>query len=198
MRMAKARGSADLRGELAEAANAADAARQALLHAARQWRPVTTAARGPALPLAVAARDLALWTCSIAYDDPAWTPSQGPSRATRQPANLAPGPGDLANVVDAARHVSDTLGRLAAARGSRSLPLAGRVDCWSSRAACLTDTTCRTGTRPPGHPGQANDGGVPGRRERQRPGCRSHRCTGHGGSFPFLESPSRPSCCPKR
>ncbi len=112
-------GPAELGEQLGKAADAAGAARQAWLDAARQWRSITTDARGPMTRVDAETRDLALWTGRLAYDDPAWTPQQGPSRAIRRPEHLAAGPEDLAGVVAAVHHACETLAQLADAEHER-------------------------------------------------------------------------------
>ncbi|MHB1430824.1 MAG: hypothetical protein ACYCVZ_01730 [Streptosporangiaceae bacterium] len=112
-------GPAELAEQLAKAADAAGAARQAWIDAARQWRSITTDARGPMTRVDAETRDLALWTGRLAYDDPAWTPQQGPSRAIRRPEHLAAGPEDLVGVVAAVHHACETLAQLADAEHER-------------------------------------------------------------------------------
>lgn len=112
---AEAGGPAGLRRQLAAAAEAARNARQAWLKAAQQWRSVTTDTLGAISLTAAEAQDLALWTGHLAYDDPAWTPQQGPSRAVRPASGLAPEPASLTDVIAAVHHACETLTQLAEA-----------------------------------------------------------------------------------
>ena len=57
---------------------------------------------------AAEARHLALWTGRLAYADPAWTPARKPSHAVRDPASLAPGPAELAEIASAMHYTADT------------------------------------------------------------------------------------------
>src|SRR6266851_187521 len=104
-----------LGGRLAGAAEAAGQARIAWLRAARAWYQIKTDANGRLAAETVEASDLALWTGRLAYADPAWTPSLGPSDAVRPPEALAPEAGDIGGVLAVVHHASVTLGAIGAA-----------------------------------------------------------------------------------
>ena len=76
--------------DLVASAQAARHAAGAWFQAARTLRQVTTDTRGQVTPAAAEARDLAWWTGRLAYADPAWTPTSGPSAPPRAPQTLAP------------------------------------------------------------------------------------------------------------
>jgi hypothetical protein len=74
-----------LQADLAEAAEAANHARQTWRHVAGVVDQVVTDGRGNVSPVAVETRDLAIWTGRLAYAEPGWTPSSGPRREIRPP-----------------------------------------------------------------------------------------------------------------
>lgn len=112
---ARDQGVPGLVARLLGSADAAAAARERWLQAAREWRRITTDTRGTIAPAATETADLALWTGRLAYTDPRWTPATGPSQAVRSPQSLAPGPGDLPQVVAAVHQACETLTGIAAA-----------------------------------------------------------------------------------
>jgi len=113
--VAQQRGVPDLSRDLLASVRAAAAARTTWLAAANAWSRITTDARAAISPAAAEAADLALWTGRIAYADPGWTPTDSPFSAHRPPQDLAPDPGDLANVMAAVHQACETLTSLAAA-----------------------------------------------------------------------------------
>ncbi len=114
---------------LAESAAAAGQARTRWLHAAGALDQVTTDVRRYLSPAAAEAGDLALWTGRLAYADPRWTLSSGPSAPARPPEQLAAEPDDIPAVVAAAHHAAHTLSHLARTelRQTRSAAEAGRI-----------------------------------------------------------------------
>ena len=113
--LAQERGVPALASDLLTSARAAAAARTTWLAAAQAWSRITTDTRGTISPTAAEAADLALWTGRVTYADPGWTPTDSPFSAHRPPRDLAPDPGDLANVVAAVHQACETLTSLAAA-----------------------------------------------------------------------------------
>jgi hypothetical protein len=95
------------------AAGHAHDGRRAWLTAARTWDNMVTDTRGYLSRPAAEAGHLALWTGRLAYADPGWTPSRRPSHAARDPASLAPGPAELAEVASAMHYAADSLARAA-------------------------------------------------------------------------------------
>ena len=114
---------------LLKSADACGDARRAWLSAAMRWSDVTTDTRGVISPAAAEAADLALWTGRMAYADPGWTLKRGPAHAARPPEALAPGPGDLRDVIAAVHHACHTLTQIAAADQEqiRAAAAAGRL-----------------------------------------------------------------------
>ena len=104
-----------LRDELREAAARAEKARDAWLHAAREYEAATTDIRGHISPAAAEAAELALWTGRLVYADPGWTLASGPSQPAREPASLAPRIADMRGVIASVHHASDSLATLAVA-----------------------------------------------------------------------------------
>ena len=112
------------------AAAHADDNRRAWLAVAHVWDHMATDSRGYlSRPAAIEARNLAQWTGRLAYADPDWTPARRPSHAIRDPASLAPGPAELAEVVGAMHYATDSLARAARTelRTVRTLAAAGRL-----------------------------------------------------------------------
>ena len=95
------------------AAGHADDGRRAWLAVAHAWDNMVTDSRGYLSRPAAEAGQLALWTGRLAYADPAWTPARRPSHAVRDPASLAPGPAELAEVASAMHYAADSLARAA-------------------------------------------------------------------------------------
>ena len=95
------------------AAARADDSRRAWLAVAHIWDTMVTDSRGYLSRPAAEAGQLALWTGRLAYADPAWTPARRPSHAVRDPASLAPGPAELAEVASAMHYAADSLSRAA-------------------------------------------------------------------------------------
>jgi hypothetical protein len=118
-----------LRTSLAEAAEAANHARQAWRRVAGALDQVVTDGRGHVSPVAVEARDLAIWTGRLAYAEHGWTPSRGPQREIRPPGSLLPAPQQVPLVVTAVHHAWHTLTRLAWAQEGviRTAAQAGRI-----------------------------------------------------------------------
>jgi hypothetical protein len=109
----------DVSDNLLRSADAAAAARNSWLQAARGWDRVTTDTCGTMSPFAAETADLALWTGRLAHAGPQWTLTAAPSEAARSPKSLAPGPGDLPRVVAAVHQACETLTRIAAADDSQ-------------------------------------------------------------------------------
>ena len=101
--------------DMQRAAAQARCAREAWLDAARECEELTTDIRGHVSPAAAEAADLAIWTGRLAYADPGWTLASGPSQAARKASSLAPRLADVAEVVAAIHHASDSLSGLATA-----------------------------------------------------------------------------------
>ena len=80
------------RETLRQAAAAAGRARSGWLQTARALHKITTETRGYVSWMAAESSDLALWTGRLAYADPEWTPTSGPSRDVRDPRTLGSGP----------------------------------------------------------------------------------------------------------
>jgi hypothetical protein len=95
------------------AADRAAGSRRAWLAVAHLWDTMVTDTRGYLSRPAAEAGQLALWTGRLAYADPAWRPARGPSSAVRDPASLAPGPADLAEIASAMHYTADSLARAA-------------------------------------------------------------------------------------
>ena len=123
------RGSDRLQADLAEAAEAANHARQAWRRVAGALDHVVTDGRGHLSPSAVETRDLAIWTGRLAYAEPEWTPSSGPRQEIRPPESLMPAPQHVPLVVAAVHHACHTLTRLAWAQEGviRTAAQAGRI-----------------------------------------------------------------------
>ena len=98
---------------LDDAADHAGDGRRAWLAVAHAWDTMVTDSRGYLSRPAAEAGQLALWTGRLAYADPAWTPARRPSHAVRDPASLAPGPAELAEVASAMHYAADSLARAA-------------------------------------------------------------------------------------
>ena len=95
------------------AADHADDSRRAWLAVAHIWDTMVTDSRGYLSRPAAEAGQLALWTGRLAYADPAWTPARRPSHAVREPASLAPGRAELAQIASAMHYAADSLVRAA-------------------------------------------------------------------------------------
>jgi hypothetical protein len=123
------RSSDRLQADLAEAAEAANHARQAWRRAAGVLDQVVTDGRGHLSPVAMETRDLAIWTGQLAYAEPGWTPSSGPRREIRPPGSLMSAPQQVPLVVAAVHHACHTLTRLAWAQEGviRTAAHAGRI-----------------------------------------------------------------------
>jgi hypothetical protein len=118
-----------LQADVAEAAEAANHARQAWRRVADVLDQVVTDGRGHLSPVAMETRDLAIWTGRLAYAEPGWTPSSGPRGEIRPPESLMPAPQQVPLVVAAVHHACHTLTRLAWAqeRVIRTAAQAGRI-----------------------------------------------------------------------
>ena len=101
--------------DLLASAHAADHARQAWLHAARSWDTATTSTNGALSAVAIETADLALWTGRLAYANPSWTLSHGPSQPARTADQLVPHPADFPQVITAVHQACETITQLAAA-----------------------------------------------------------------------------------
>jgi hypothetical protein len=104
-----------LHADLAQAAEHAGSARGAWLDATREYQEITTDIRDHMSPAAAEAAELAFWTGRLAYGDPAWNLSSGPSHAARPGEALAPELADLPDVVAAIHHACEAVGQLATA-----------------------------------------------------------------------------------
>lgn len=83
---------------------------------ASAWGDLCTETRGRTAPEMADLGDLVLRVGRLAYTDPGWGPSQGRRSAQlRDPADLVPNAGRAGTLVDALRHASAALARLAAA-----------------------------------------------------------------------------------
>jgi hypothetical protein len=80
------------------------------------WDIVTTGAvRGAGLtPVAAEIGDLALRAGRLAYRNPRWTPASSQASLTRDPADLAQGPGDIVTVLAAVHHAACAISQIAA------------------------------------------------------------------------------------
>jgi hypothetical protein len=118
-----------LQAGLAEAAEAANHARQAWRRVAGVLDQVATDGRGHLSPVAMETRDLATWTGRLAYAEPGWTPSSGPRGEIRPPGSLMPALPQVPLVVAAVHHACHTLTRLAWAQEGvvRTAAQAGRI-----------------------------------------------------------------------
>jgi hypothetical protein len=123
------RGPDRLQADLAEAAEAANHAQQAWRRVAGALDQVVTDGRGHLSPVAVEARDLAIWTGQLAYAEPEQAPSSGAPRETRPPESLMPAPQQVPLAVAAVHHACHTLTRLAWAQEGviRTAAQAGRI-----------------------------------------------------------------------
>lgn len=133
---------------LTKAADAADRARAAWLGVTESWNWITTDTRGAVDPAATEAAALALWTGRLAYANPDWTPNLGPHHLPRPAGELAAYTDELCAAVDAAHHVAHTLTQVAESDRDhvRVAAMAGRLIV--PPAACPTNTTSHTGSRP--------------------------------------------------
>jgi len=104
-----------LHANLAQAAVRAGSARDAWLDAAREYQEITTDIRDHMSPAAAEAAELALWTGRLAYADPDWNISSGPSHPARPAEALASESADVPEVVAAIHHASDAVAHLATA-----------------------------------------------------------------------------------
>ena len=161
---------------LAQAAEHAGSARDAWLDATREYQEITTDIRDHMSPAAAEAAELAFWTGRLAYADPAWNLSSGPSHAARPAEMLAPELADVPEVVAAIHHASESVAQLATANleQARSAVRGDRV---------LVPTRCPAGELrhpEPVHPGAS-----------QLPDVASHVLRGHERRCPPA---SRRSC----
>jgi hypothetical protein len=137
------------------AAGHAGDGRRAWLAAARAWDNMVTDTRGYLSRPAAEAGHLALWTGRLAHADRGWTPARSPSHAARDPAGLAPGPAELAEVASAMHYAADSLARAASTDLDTIRTAASPGGCTSPPAACPRTMTFPgpTPTRPaPGSP----------------------------------------------
>jgi hypothetical protein len=104
---------AHLRSHLLQAADAVRISHAAWLRAAHAWDQMTVDAPKVISRAAADAADLAHWTGKLAFADPEWTVSRGPSQAVRSPESLAATPEDARHVTAAVHHACDTITRLA-------------------------------------------------------------------------------------
>lgn len=110
---------------LLQAAGAAASARTAWRVTADALDAVTTDSRGYLSPEAADARALALWTGRLAYADPDWDITMGPSHAPRDLSGLVDCPGDLAQILPALRQAADTTRFMASANRQQISAAAG-------------------------------------------------------------------------
>jgi hypothetical protein len=104
-----------LREEFLVAAERASRARELWLDSAREFEDLATEIRGHVSPAAIEAADLASWTGKLAYADPGWTLSSGPSQPVRAAESLAPKLAGLPDVVSALHQTTEALSCLASA-----------------------------------------------------------------------------------
>lgn len=78
---------------------------------AHHWDTITTGTRKATdlTPVAAEVSDLVLRTGRLAYASPAWTPAAADAAPARDPAELAPGPGDITTAIAAIHHAADAL-----------------------------------------------------------------------------------------
>jgi hypothetical protein len=112
---------------LAQAADHAGLSRSAWLQAGRAFGGVTTDIRWQTSQAAAEAADLALWSGRLAFDNPAWRPSDGPRHPTRPPEAIALTAADLPGVVTAVHYAAEALEQLASST-NRQVRGAGRAD----------------------------------------------------------------------
>lgn len=111
---------AGLSAGLLRAADAAGRARAGWLSIHQALNQVDTDSLRHLSPTAGEAGDLTLCTGRLAYADPAWTLSSGPSHQPRPPHELAPRPGNVPLAVAAAHHACDAITSLAYADRERT------------------------------------------------------------------------------
>ena len=104
-----------LQADLARAAEHAGSARDAWLDATREYQEITTDIRDHMSPAAAEAAELAFWTGRLAYADPGWNLSSGPSHPARPAKVLAPELANVPEVVAAIHHASESVAQLAIA-----------------------------------------------------------------------------------
>jgi len=136
---------------LLESAAAATQARARWLHAVGAVDQVTTDVRRFVSAEATEAGDLALWTGRLAYDDPRWQLSSGPSQPARAPEALAAEPDDIPVVLAAIHHAAETLRHLARAdqHQIRAAADAGRILVPTRSLPESDDVARRYSTAPP-------------------------------------------------
>jgi hypothetical protein len=105
----------DTQTQLRSAAALMDKAWPAWHKVACQWDTITTGRHPPGslTPTAAEIGDLALRIGRLARRDPHWTPARTGLGLIRNPASLAPSPGDLSAVLAAVHHATDALVRIA-------------------------------------------------------------------------------------
>lgn len=114
---------------LEQAAEHARTSRSAWLHAGRALGHVTTDIRWHTSQAATEAADLALWSGRLAFDNPAWRPSDGPRHPTRPPEDIVIAAADLPDAIAAVHYTTDALEQLALANNQqvREAGRAGRI-----------------------------------------------------------------------
>lgn len=114
---------------LLRAAGAAASARTAWRATADALEAVTTDSRGYLSVEAADARALALWTGRLAYANPDWNLTSGPSHAPRDLSSLADRPGEVAQALLALHQAADTTRFVASAdrQQIRTAADAGRI-----------------------------------------------------------------------
>jgi hypothetical protein len=108
-------GQIDLAADLSAAAAAAGHARGRWLRVGQALRRFMTDTSAYVSRAAAEAADLALWTGRLAYADPGWRPSHGPSHIARTPAELAGDLHHVPQVIAAVHYACETLAALAQA-----------------------------------------------------------------------------------
>lgn len=98
---------------LAAAAIALADARNAWEQAAGLWKIMTTDTQSPVNAVTVEASDLVIRMGRLAFDNPKWTPAIKHRAPPVAPEVLAPDPGALTTVLDAAHQAVDALARMA-------------------------------------------------------------------------------------
>ena len=107
---------AALQAQLRTATTAMNMAGSTWYKTARQWDLITTGQYPPGsiTPVAAEIGELALRTGRLARRDPHWTPARTGLGLIRDPASLAPTPGDFPAVIAAVHHAADAIVRVAA------------------------------------------------------------------------------------
>jgi hypothetical protein len=138
---------------LAAAADAANQTRAAWLTVAESWDSITTDTRGAMGSTGAEAAALALWTGSLAYANPDWTPALRPLHPPRAAEELAADADQLRGAVDSGHHVAHTLTQVAEADRDhvRIAAMAGRLIVPTRSLPDEYDVPYRFAPAPPSH-----------------------------------------------